>query len=218
VNSRIRILCLVLVALSGILGGCTETRFAALPGDTLDTCDPRWKGLWGPGDEEPNNRTAIFVDDTCHVVVLDQPEKTGPLKRVSLPVNFVHVDGKDYVIVADSALKDLVKIGPVYGVDPVPEKAFYFLRYQAGKDRIELFPVDSERVAKQIIDRKLDGTVSKTQNELHAFVSGDRAHMLEILRHGSIFASKPDIKLARLKQSVGEFERSVMQMEHKKAQ
>ena len=202
--------------MSGALVGCTETRFASPPGDNIETCDVRWKGLWGPADEEPDH-TAIFVDDECHFIVLDQPEKGGPFKRLHVPVNFVHADGNDYLVVADHSLKGLVKIRPVYGVDPVPDKAFFFSRYRASKDRIELYPVDSERVAKQIVDGKLDGTVSKIPNELHVFVSGDRAQMLEILRHGSLFAEKPDIKMARLNQSVDDFERALMRSQRKKS-
>jgi hypothetical protein len=215
-NSCTRILCLALLCASGVLGGCTETRFQSPPGDNIETCDVRWKGLWGPRDE-PDSASAFFVDDECHFIVLDQPEKGGPLKRIHVPVNFVHADGKDYVVVADTALKGLVEVKPVYGVDPIPDKSFFYARYRAGKDSIDLYPVDHERVAAQIVVRKLDGTVSKTPNELHVFVSGDRARMLEILRHGAIFSDKADIKMLRLNQSVDDFERALMQSQSKKS-
>ena len=214
-KSCTRILLFSLLGMSGILGGCTETRFASPPGDNIETCDVRWKGLWGPRDEQ-DSASAFYVDDECHFIFLDQPEKGGPIKQFHIPVNFVHADGNDYVVIADSSIKDVVKIKPVYGVDPVPEKAFYFARYRADKNHIDLYPVDSERVARQIVDRKIDGTVSKTPNELHVFVTGDRTRMLEILRHGSIFADKPDIKMVRLNQTVDEFEHSVIQAQRKK--
>jgi hypothetical protein len=210
---------LALLCVFSALGGCTETRFQSPPGDNIETCDVRWKGLWGPADEqERDSPTAFYVDDECHFIVVDQPQKGGPLKQFHVPVNFVHADGNDYVVVTDVALKGLVKIKPVYGVDPVPEKAFYFSRYRAEKDHIDRFPVDNERVAKQIVDGKLDGTVSKTPNELHVFVTGDRAHMLEILRHGSIFSDKADIKMERLNMSLDEFERKIMQAQRKSKQ
>ncbi|MDR3385908.1 MAG: hypothetical protein P4L92_02550 [Rudaea sp.] len=199
-----------LLAACCALAGCTETRFQAPPGDNIETCDVRWKGLWGPRDEA-DSASAFYVDDECQFIFLDQPEKGGPFKQFHIPVNFVHADGNDYIVVADTALRGLVKIKPVYGVDPVPEKAFYFARYHADRDHLDLYPVDNERVAKQIIDRKLDGTVSKVPNELHVFVSGDRAYMLEILRHGAIFADKPDIRMTRLQQSVDDFERTTIQ-------
>jgi hypothetical protein len=206
----------VLLCVCFAVVGCTETRFQSPPGDNIETCDVRWKGLWGPAEEaERDSPTAFFVDDECHFIVIDQPQKGGPLKQFHIPVNFVHADGNDYVVVTDVTLKTLVKIKPVYGVDPVPEKAFYYSRYRADKDHIDLFPVDHERVAKQIVEGKLEGTVSKTPNELHVFVTGDRAHMLEILRHGSIFTDKPDIKLERLHQSLDEFERKIIQAQRK---
>ena len=145
---------LALLCVFSALGGCTETRFQSPPGDNIETCDVRWKGLWGPADEqERDSPTAFYVDDECHFIVVDQPQKGGPLKQFHVPVNFVHADGNDYVVVTDVALKGLVKIKPVYGVDPVPEKAFYFSRYRAEKDHIDLFPVDNERVAKQVVAR-----------------------------------------------------------------
>jgi hypothetical protein len=209
VTAGARLLCSAMLAVCGAFSGCTETRFQSPPGDNIETCDVRWKGLWGPRDET-DSASAFYVDDECHFIFLDQPEKGGPFKQFHVPVNFVHADGNDYVVVADTSIRDLVKIKPVYGVDPVPDKAFFFSRYRQDKDHLDLYPVDNERIARQVIEGKLEGTVSKTHNELHVFVSGDRAHMLEILRHGAIFKDKPDIRMVRLNQSVDEFERKVM--------
>jgi hypothetical protein len=215
-RSLIAALLVALVATCAVLTGCTETRFASPPGDNIETCDVRWKGLWGPGDSDPDNHTVIEVDDQCRVTVLDQIEKGGPLKPFHVPVNFVHADGLDYLVVADTGLKELTKLKPVYGLDPVPEKAFFFARYRVRGDRIEVYPVDTERVAKQIVDGKIDGTISRTPNELHVFVTGDRKHTLEILRHGAIFADKADTRLLRLNQTVEDFQRKLLESQHKK--
>ena len=215
-SAHLRCFCITLLGVCSALTGCIETRFQSPPGDNIETCDVRWKGLWGPRDE-PDSASAFYVDDECHFIFLDQPEKGGPLKQFHIPVNFVHADGNDYVVIADTSIKDVVKIKPVYGIDPVPEKAFYFARYKIAGNRIDVYPVDTERMARKIVDRKIDGTVSKIPNELHVFVSGDRTRMLEILRHGGIFADKPDMKMQRLNQTVDEFERSVIQAQHKKS-
>lgn len=206
----------VLAAL-GFLGGCVETRFESPLGDNIETCDTHWKGLWAD-PESSDEPSAIYVDDECHFMVLDQPEKTGPIKRIHVPMNYVHADGKDYIVVADSSLRGLVELKPPYGIEPAPEKSFFFARYQIHGDRLEVSQVDTERVAKLVIDGKIDGTVSKTGNDLHVFVRGSRARMLEIVRTQSIFQAKSQTKLVRRNQSVDEFEQSVIHAQRNKPQ
>ena len=203
--------------LIAVLGGCVETRFESPLGDNIETCDIHWKGLWAD-PESKAEASAIYVDDECHFMVLDQPEKSGPIKRIHVPMNYVHADGKDYIVVADSSLKGLVELKPPYGVDPVPEKAFFFARYQIRGDRLEVSQVDSERVAKLVIDGKIDGSVSKTGSDLHVFVRGSRTRMLEIVRTQSIFQDKSQTKLVRRKQTVDEFEQSVIHAQRNKPQ
>ena len=215
-NSCTRILCLALLCASGVLGGCTETRFESPLGDNIETCDAHWKGLWGD-PESTSEPSAIYVDDECHFIVFDQPEKGGPLKQVHVPMNYVHADGKDYLVVADTSLKGLVELKPPFAIDPAPAKSFFFARYRIRGDRIELDQVDSERIAKLVIDGKLDGTVSRTPNELHVYVRGDRAHMLEIVRTQSIFNDKKPTKLQRRKQTLDEFEQSLIPAQRKKS-
>jgi len=113
---RLLIACLVL------LGGCTETRFESPLGDNIETCDVRWKGLWTDADK--SEATAIYVDSECHFILADQPEKGGPLKRIHVPMNYVHADGKDYLVVADTSLKALGNIDPPYEIEPAPAKSF----------------------------------------------------------------------------------------------
>lgn len=196
---------LMLIACVAICA-CTETRFASPPGNKLENCDARWKGLWLPKDELDSG-SAFYIDDACRFSVLDQPKNGNPMKRTRVTLNYVHAGDKDYLVVADGALKGLVDVQPVYGIDPAPAHAYFFARYTATKDRIDVYTVDSEHVASQVVADKLDGSVSKTHNELHVFVNGDPARMLEILRDDSIFSSKPGIELVRSNLGVGEFER-----------
>ena len=214
-NNTVRSL-LAFAALAS-LGGCVETRFESPLGDNIETCDTRWKGVWAD-PESKDEPSAVYVDDECHFMVLDQPEKAGPIKRIHVPMNYVHADGKDYLVVADTSLKGLVELKPPHGVDPAPEKAFFFARYQISGDRLEVSQVDSERVAKLVIDGKIDGTVSKTRNDLHVFVRGNRARMLEIVRTQAIFQTKAQTRLVRRKQSVDEFEQSVIHAQRNKPQ
>ncbi|MGH8171843.1 MAG: hypothetical protein ACREPX_01770 [Rhodanobacteraceae bacterium] len=203
---------LLLAVLAG--AGCVETRFESPIGDNIETCDVRWKGLWiGVDEERPDHRdetTAFYVNDECQFIVLDQPEKGGALKQVHVPLNYVHDGNKDYIVVADTAIKVLVSLKAPYAVDPAPEKSFFFARYRLRGDRLELFQVDTERTAELVIDGKIGGTVSKTQNELHVYVSGTRAQMLDMVRAHPIFEEKA-VKLRRSKDTLDAFEKSLQQ-------
>ncbi len=193
------------------LGGCVETRFESPPGDNLESCDARWKGLWIGDDEKPkDSNTAFSVDDGCRFLLIDQPEKGGPFKEIRIPVNFVHADGKDYIVVSDVSLKGLVKITPPYAIDPPPEKSFFITRYQVRGDSIDLYSVNDQRMAQKVIEGKLEGTVAKTSNELHVFVRGDRAKTLDILRRDTIFNDKSELHLLNSRQTVAEFERAAI--------
>ncbi|MFI4969470.1 MAG: hypothetical protein ACHP7D_04640 [Lysobacterales bacterium] len=201
----------VLAGLASLMG-CIETRFESPPGDNVETCDVRWKGLW-TGSEDAQaaqrNATAFHVDDNCAFTVLEQATPGGPLKRTRVPVNYVHANGKDYLVVADTAIKGLVSLRPPHAIDPKPEKSFFFARYRVHGDRIDMYQVDSARVAKLVIDGKLDGTVDKSPNELHVFVRGGRAQMLDVLRGPSVFDESSPLKLVRRGQDLESFERSV---------
>ena len=205
----------VLVALFALaLAGCVETRFESPIGDNIETCDAGWKGLWLDADASKRARSdaadaAFYVNDACEFIVLDQPEQKGPLKQIHVPVNYVHADGRDYVVIADSAVKGLAEVKPPHGVTPVPEKSFFFVRYKLRGDRLDLYQIDSERTAKLVIDGKLDGTVDKAQNELHVYVSGARAKMLEIVRKQPIFDDKP-VRLVRSRETLEQYERSLL--------
>jgi hypothetical protein len=196
------------------LAGCVETRFESPIGDNIETCDAGWKGLWidadAPNRDRPEKADAAFyVNDACEFIVLDQPEPKGPVKQIHVPINYVHADGKDYVVVADSAIKGLAELKAPYGVTPVPEKSFFFARYKLRGDRLDVYQVDSDRTAKLVIEGKLDGTVDKRQNELHVYVHGTRAQMLEIVRKQAIFEDKP-VKLVRSRQTLEQYEKTLL--------
>ena len=193
--------------------GCVETRFESPIGDNIETCDAGWKGLWiGVDDrkDEAKDATAFYVNDECQFTVLDRPEKHGALKQIRVPVNYVHADRKDYIVVADTAIRGLVELKPLHGVTPVPDKSFFFARYRLRGDRIELYPVDTARVAKLVVDGKLDGTIDKVGSELHVYVRGSRAQMLDAVRTLAIFDEKNAIVLARSRQTIDQYEKSML--------
>lgn len=183
-----------------VLAGCVETRFESPPGTELTACDARWQGLWvgADGDMDLEDVTAFAVDADCRFRVLDQPAPGGPLKRVEVQVRFAHADGRDYLVVPDDGLGDLVQVPPPHGVDPRPARSWFLARYVVrGDGGIDLFPVDSRRVAARVIDGTLDGTVDKTANDLHVYVRGDPARVLAMLRRVPMFTDEPALRLVR---------------------
>ena len=202
---------IVFVALAST--GCVETRFESPIGDNIETCDTGWKGLWvGIDDhnEEAKDATAFYVNDECQFIVIDQPEKNGALKQIHVPVNYVHADRKDYIVVADTAIRSLVELRPLHGVKPAPEKSFFFARYRLRGDRIDLFQVDSDKTAALVLEGKVGGTIDKSQNELHVYVTGSRAQMLDLVKAHDIFEEKKPLRLVRSKKTLEEFEKSVL--------
>jgi hypothetical protein len=211
---RLDRLCAVVVGIASLCG-CVETRFESPLGDNIETCDTRWKGLWTVDKSPKDDAGAFWIDNECRFTVLDQPERGAPFKQIHVPVNYVHDKGKDYLVIADVALKGLVELKPPYAIDPTPQKSFFFARYDVHGNRIELRDVDSEATAKLVVEGKLQGTVSKTANELHVYVRGDRAAMLEIVRGNTIFSGKASLVLNRADQTPADYEQSVIQAQHK---
>ncbi|HEX5124734.1 MAG TPA: hypothetical protein VFV97_15940, partial [Rhodanobacteraceae bacterium] len=107
-------------------------------------------------------------------------------------------------------IRGLVDIKPPHGVTPTPDKSFFYARYRLRGDRIELYPVDSARVAKLVLDGKLDGTVDKVGTELHVYVRGSRSQMLDAVRKLSIFDEKNAIVLARSRQTLDQYQKSML--------
>lgn len=183
------------------LSGCVETRFEASLTDAGTGCDTRWAGQWNEVDDRASARpdrpaTVLSVDAGCVFTVIE-PDKAGAAKRVRIPTRSVHARGDDYLVVADDALGGLVELQPPHAVDPPPQPAYFFARYRVRGDRIDLYTVDSARVARLVIDGKLDGTVDKRANELHVFVRGDRTRMLALVRDASVFEARPSLRLVR---------------------
>jgi hypothetical protein len=194
-----------------LLAACTETRFESPPGDTIAACDPAWKGLWvdasaDASSSEPDE-LAFEVDADCRFHMLERPEKDGPPKRIHIPINFVHDRGKHYLVVADDQLAGVVDLDPVHGIEPPPAKAFFIARYEVDANRLRIFDIDSKRVAHSILDKRLEGTVDSSRNELHVFVNGDRAKVLDILRTHDLFEAKPNAEIRRFPSGLEDYER-----------
>jgi hypothetical protein len=204
------------VALSAIaLAGCSETRFESPLGGRQESCDARWKGLW-IGTDPADQSAAVYVDGTCRLFVIDKPAPNKPVRRVELPVRYKHVDGRDYLSVEAAAFKELADLDPPYAIEPAPAHAYFFARYAISGDRLEIDMVNSKRVARLVIDDKIDGTVGKSGNGLHVFVRGDPARMLEIVRNEPIFDGVTPTILVRSKQSADAFERNLERATAKK--
>lgn len=204
-----------------LLCGCTETRFESPPGDRIEACDPSWKGLWVDASEnasgEDRDDIAFLVDQECRFLLLERPEKDGPLKQIHIPLNFVHDRDKHYLVIADNQLAGVVDVGPVHRMKPSPAKAFFLARYELERGKLSIHGIDSTRAAHLVIDGTIEGTVDSGDRELHVFIKGDRQQILEVLRKHDLFVAKPEAEARRSKQSLEEYERSYRAMRNRKS-
>ncbi|MBK9496329.1 MAG: hypothetical protein IT475_02360 [Aquimonas sp.] len=189
---------LLLLALSLIgLSACSETRFESPPGQNIERCDADLAGLWLDIDAKPGELDGFDIDAECRTQLLTRTEAGGPPQAIRVPVNFVHHRGKHYVVVADEALKGLVELPPIHGVNPVPKRSFFIVRYEIRGDRLRMFSVDDRAAARAILDSKLEGTISSTLDELHVYVRGTREQVLQGLDTPGLFERKPGSVLRR---------------------
>lgn len=205
----IRSLCCLCVLFA--LAACTETRFESTPGDKILGCDPAWKGLWVDDSSDAStsepDELAFRVDPECRFFILERPEKDGPPKEIHIPVNYVHDQGKHYLVIADDQLKEIVDLAPLHGIKPAPKKSFFIARYEISNDRLRVYTVDSKRTATLVVDDVLDGTVDASNKQLHVYIQGDRANILDIVRSKKIFDDKPGTEVRRIKLSLEQYER-----------
>lgn len=194
-----------------LLAACTETRFESPPGDKILACDPAWKGLWVDASADAStsepDELAFRVDQECRFFMLERPEKDGPPKEIHIPLNYVHDQGKHYLVIADNQLKDVVDLAPVHGITPAPKKSFFIARYEADHDRLRIYPVDAKRTASLVVNDDLDGTVDASKKQLHVYIQGDRAKILDIVRSKKIFDDKPGAEVRRIDMSLEDYER-----------
>jgi len=200
-----------------VLSGCNVTRFESPPGDALDSCDTRWRGLWiAYEDDGELGDAAIHVDEACRLMMLDQAERGGPVKSVHMPSNFARVGRDDYVVVSDLALKPLYELGPVPGVSEQPARTFVLMRYRFRGERLELYDIDDQKVALLVVDGSIEGTVLKSHDGLQVYVQGDRARIAKVLAAHKLYDDKPTV-LERSDWTPEQFERELIASQARQA-
>lgn len=192
-----RRIALGLVASLFWLAGCSETRFESPPGQNIERCDTDLRGLWLAVDSKPGELDGFDIDAECRTRILTRTEPGGPVQAIQVPVNFVHHRGKHYVVVADEALKGLIELPPIHGVNPLPKRNFFIVRYDVRGDRLRLFNVDDRAAGHAILDGTLEGTISSTLDELHVYVRGTREQILQALDTPDLFKRKASSVLRR---------------------
>ncbi len=179
------------------LAACSETRFESPPGQNIALCDTHLAGLWLAVDSKPGELDGFDIDAECRTRILTRTEAGGPAQAIRLPVNFVHHRGKHYVVVADEAVKGLVELPPIHGVNPVPKRNFFIVRYEVHGDRLRLFNVDDRAAGHAILDGTIEGTISSTLDQLHVYVRGTREQILQALDTPGLFERKASSVLRR---------------------
>ena len=203
---RLAVACAILA-----LAGCTETRFASPIGGG-GTCQNAMKGLWigteNDAPPKPDENTAFHIDDNCTIHVIERGAgPNGRARTTPLKAEYATVDAKTYLAVEEDPVDVLVGMKPPHGVTPIPPRSYFFARYRVRGDRMTLYPVDSVRTAKLVIDGAIDGTVDKTRNELHVYVLGSPAQMRTLVSARAIFDEAHPLALVRSRMTPEQFER-----------
>jgi hypothetical protein len=108
-------------------------------------------------------------------MVLDQPRRR-PIKRIHVPMNYVHADGKDYLVVADTRSRAWSNSSRRTASSRCRRSRSSSRATSIRGDRLEVSQVDSERVAKLVIDGKIDGTSTRPATTCTYSCAATRAH------------------------------------------
>ena len=103
----------------------------------------------------------------------------------------------DIQLVAADSLRGLADLAPAPSAGVAAGQGWFYARYAVRGDRLSLYRVDTARLAHGAIDDAVDADVTRTRNELHVFVHGSPARLLELVRREPIFEHKPSLELRR---------------------
>jgi hypothetical protein len=148
-----RLRAMFVVLMLALLGACHQTRFEALPTGAVGDCDAEWVGAWrieagtsaGSADEGP---VYWLVDADCaRYRTMDEHGETED--ETEFQIRYLRHEGRRYLVNGKAGLPADAEAW---------DRAFMLFRYDVrGKDRIELFEIDTQRVARLILDGAIAG-------------------------------------------------------------
>ena len=149
----------ILLPLLAGLSACESTSFQAPPVAEA-ACDPAIVGTWLSVDDKNPGEVELQIDKSCKLLFVEN-EKSG--RKEGAPTQ-MHVgsDGDARYLWVDAAwAKQRFEMS-----DAPPAGDIYLLRYAVAGDELTLELPDDKAIAHRIVDGKLRGEISKSENTL----------------------------------------------------
>jgi hypothetical protein len=196
---------LLLLPLFALLAACDETRFPLDPLGEPRACDPSLAGVWRIVDDAEDAPEYIHVRADCDVRLLrPAPGGEGGLELdaaarppIALSPAIGRVDGTLHVTLTDEDFHRAAEDAPGDTGHPGSTGGFHVYRLELRGDAASLLPVDHKAVAKAIIDERLRGSVSKTEEGLKNLLDLDLGASRALLRERWLFRRDDPLRLVR---------------------
>jgi hypothetical protein len=188
----------VLVAML-VLTGCQRTLFSQPPAAEA-RCEAALQGRWVSVTErgEPDGEIAATVDADCRLSVVEsRPE--GPRAWPPVTVASGRVAGRELVWLDAPAINRAFEISP----GPLDrDGAVYVFAYTLKRDRLDLLPPAHRRLARRVVDGKLDGAVLVDGSDITVRVDGDADALASLWRDRRSFQRTEPLRFRRAQQGV----------------
>ena len=184
------------IALLGILvlGGCQRSLFSSPPTASAG-CAAALQGRWVSVDQrgEPDGEIAATVDADCRLSVVEsRPE--GPRTWPPVALASGRVAGRDLVWL------DAAAINRAFEITPGPldrDGAVYVFAYTIRRERLDLLPPDHRRLARRVLDGKLDGAVLVDGSDITVRMDGDADALASLWRERRSFQRTEPLRFRR---------------------
>ncbi len=198
---------ILILPLLAALSACDESRFVVDPLGEARVCEAQLAGNWLIVDDGGGAPDYLLIDQTCNVRLLRAPragegsstlDESAQPTQIALAPSIGRIDGVSYATLTDNeyhraAGEDDGK--PAHGDQ---RDGFHVFRIEAARDRIVLRAVDHAALAKMIIDNKVEGEVSKTEDGLKNVVLLDAAGARQLLAERWLFRKAEPLQLQRV--------------------
>jgi hypothetical protein len=202
----LRLLAVILVAL--VASACDETRFEtdiAANADSAALCRRDLAGNWRIDDDNAKGADYLVIGADCGVRFFTTRRDNG----VDTPVviafkpHVLAAGRKIYLTLGDD---DFHRIGDS-SVEPpdasarghaIENAGFHYYVIAPKRDRLRLYGVDHEAVARAIIAGDVKGEVHKVDDQLHNVVRGDAERIDKLVHERWVFQSRNPLTLTRV--------------------
>lgn len=176
------------------LGGCQRSLFSQPPAATSG-CAGALQGRWVSVDQrgKPDGEIAATVDADCRLSVVEsRPE--GPRTWPPVALASGRVAGRDLVWLDAAAINRAFEItaGPLDRDGTV-----YVFAYTLKRDRLDLLPLDHRRLARRVLDGKLDGAVLADGSDITVRVDADAEALASVWRERRSFRRTEPLRFRR---------------------